>query len=242
MSNYFKFFPKVFYKSGDENDQNIAQNLTAYIDLIDQIKDEISFYESFTILDGDRPDIVSQSLYGTQDYHWTLFLLNDNLREQGWPLTEQEIAAKAERVYPHRVLITEEEIAEYFIPGRVITGTNSSVSGTILKRNLDLGQIFVESDTAFDQTEPVEVLIEAGEPRTVVLKSEIVEYNAVHHYENSSGVWVDIDPYAQVTTGLIPVTYKERLQQQNEDLKIIKIIKPSAIEGIVAEWKKLLRD
>ena len=241
MSNYFKFLPKVFYRYGDEVDTNIANNLSVYIDIIDQVKNEISFYQTFDILDGDRPDIVSQQLYGTPDYGWTLFLLNDNLREQGWPLTEQEIEAKTERVYPHRVLITEGVIAEHFLPGRTIVGANSGVTGTILKRNLDLGQMFVEADTAFDDTEPVDVIV-GDETYEVTLKSEIVEYNAVHHYENSAGDWVDIDPYAQVTTGLIPITYKDRLQQQNDELKTINIIKPGSIEGVVSQWKKLLRD
>ena len=95
MSSYFTHFPKVFYKFGDEVDVNISNNLSVYVDLLDQIKNEISFYETFNILDGERPDTVSQNLYGTPNYHWTLYLLNDNIRELGWPLTDQEVEAKA---------------------------------------------------------------------------------------------------------------------------------------------------
>lgn len=241
MSNYFKFFPKIRYRFGDEVTSNISNNLSVYIDLLDTIKDEISFYLPYEILDGDRPDIVSQKLYGTPDYHWTLYLLNDDLREQGWPMTEQEIEAKAESVYPNRVLITEDEIAEYFLPGRTVTGEDTGNTGTILKRNLDLGQLFVESSGTYDDTERVSVTV-GDEVYTVTLKSEIVEYNAVHHYENSAGEYVDIDPYNQSTTGLIPITYKNRLISINEGLKSINVIKPSSIETVVSEYKRLLRE
>ena len=53
MSSYFTHLPKVFYKFGDEVDVNISNNLSVYIDLLDQIKNEISFYETFNILDGE---------------------------------------------------------------------------------------------------------------------------------------------------------------------------------------------
>lgn len=241
MSSYFTHLPKVFYKFGDEVDFNISNNLSVYVDLLDQIKNEISFYETFNILDGERPDTVSQNLYGTPNYHWTLYLLNDSIRELGWPLTDQEIEAKAKTKYPHQVLITESNISEHFLKTRTVTGTSSGATGKILKRNLDLGQIFVKVNSGtFGQTEDVTVTVE-DEVYTATLKSNIVEYNAVHSYKNSSGEFVDIDPYSQSTGSLIPTTYRERLINSNDELKTINIIKPASIEGVVREWKKLLR-
>ena len=77
---YFQRFPFVEYNFGDNEANTIFPNITSYIDMIDQLKSEVAFYEKYTILDGDRPDVVSQKLYGTPDYHWTFFFMNDGLK------------------------------------------------------------------------------------------------------------------------------------------------------------------
>ena len=45
--------------------------------------DEISAYRYFEISNGERPDIVSQRLYNTPNYHWTFFILNDKPAQTG---------------------------------------------------------------------------------------------------------------------------------------------------------------
>ena len=74
---FFRNFPFVNYRFGDEIDPAVFQNLTAYIDIIDQFKDDLNFYETYYIKDGLRPDALSYELYGTSDYYWMFYLLND---------------------------------------------------------------------------------------------------------------------------------------------------------------------
>ena len=126
---YFKRFPLVGYNFGDNEAQTLFPNLTAYVDIIDQVKQEISFYEKYTILDGDRPDIVSQKLYGTPDYHWTFFAMNDQLRESGWPMPEHELRTMVKKRYPHRAVTTEGNIASFFLPGVNVVGKTSGTTG-----------------------------------------------------------------------------------------------------------------
>ena len=71
--SYFNKFPVVDYNFGDNEPDILFNNISAYVDIIDQVKQEVAFYEKYTILDGDRPDTVSQKLYDTTDYHWTFF-------------------------------------------------------------------------------------------------------------------------------------------------------------------------
>jgi len=85
-------------------------------------------------------------------------------------------------------------------------------------------------------------LIEANEQtaaRTLVF-SDVEQFNAVHHYENSAGEPVDINPITQDTTGLIPITYLDRMIAKNDELKEIKAFKPGVVTQINAEWQKLL--
>ena len=53
------------------------QNLTAYVDIVDRLKDNIAFYEYYYIIEGDRPDQVSMQLYGTTNAYWTFFIFNN---------------------------------------------------------------------------------------------------------------------------------------------------------------------
>jgi len=247
---YFQRFPFVNYNFGDNEANTIFPNITAYIDIVDQIKDEVSFYEKYTILDGDRPDIVSQKLYDTPDYHWTFFLMNDGLRESGWPLTEREMRALVKKRYPHRTVTTQSNIASNFLPGDFVIGKTSGTTGRVVERNLDLGQIVIASDkndaglnNNFGQTEQIAAGTTAEEQavNTATLISESQQFNAPLYYKNTSGDIVDIDPYNQTTSGLVPTTIMEDNINFNDRLKDITIIKPSRVVSVISEYFKLLK-
>jgi len=247
---YFQRFPFVNYNFGDNEANTIFPNITAYIDIVDQIKDEVSFYEKYTILDGDRPDIVSQMLYDTPDYHWTFFFMNDGLRESGWPLSEREMRALVKKRYPHRTVTTQSNIASNFLPGDFVIGKTSGTTGRVIERNLDLGQIVIASDkndaglnNNFGQTEQIAAGTTAEEQavNTATLISESQQFNAPLYYKNTSGDIVDIDPYNQTTSGLVPTTIMEDNINFNDRLKEITVIKPSRIISVVSEYFKLLK-
>ena len=80
MSNYFKNFPVVDYRFGNNELPVQFQHLGTYIDIIDQVKEYSMFYESYFIPNGMRPDQVSSVLYGTPNNYWTFWLLNDITR------------------------------------------------------------------------------------------------------------------------------------------------------------------
>ena len=251
MSNFFQNFPIVPYLFGEERSPVPFQNISAYNHIIDQVRDDVTFYVDMFIEDGDRPDVLSYKLYGTTEYYWTFFFLNDDIRESGWPLSNLEVFARAKQHYPHRVITTKAalgqdgDISNIFLVGNRVRGvTNSQITGTVIRRNLDMGQIVINTVDNY-RSEVIHgtgELIEANEStaaRTYVF-SDIEQYLAVHHYENSSGVQVDIDPRTQVTTGLRPVTYLDRMQQKNDQLKQMKVFKPDIVTQINAEWQKLL--
>ena len=62
------------------------------------------------------------------------------------------------------------------------------------------------------------------------------------YYKNSGGTIVDIDPYNQNTSGLVPTTIMEDNINFNNDLKSIVVIKPSKIASVANEYFKLLRE
>ena len=247
--SYFTNFPIVNYRFGDNESSVLFPNISAYVDIVDQVKQEVSFYEKYTILDGDRPDVVSYKLYGTPYYHWTFFAMNDSLRESGWPIPERELRELVKKRYPNRTVVTEGNIASFFLPGVNVIGKTSGTTGRIVERNLDLGQLVIASDqneaglnNNFGTTEQIAAGDTAEEQavNTVTAIGETVQYNSVLYYKNSSGDIVDIDPFNQVTTNLTPVTIMEDNLDFNNRLKDIAVIKPSQITKVVNEYFKLL--
>lgn len=147
---FFSNFPVVDYNFGDEIDPAFFQNLTAYIDILDQVKDDISFYETYTIRDDERPEVLSQRLYGTMDFYYQFYLLNDKLRQQGWPLSEQDVYSQAKEYYPNRTLFTDRSmhgefyVGDYVAPNTGAGFVNPDFKARILEKNYDLGTITVK--------------------------------------------------------------------------------------------------
>lgn len=149
---YFYNFPIVNYRFGDDEDPVLFDNISVYIDLIERLVDDTVAYEYYTIQDGDRADTISFKLYGTDQYYWTLYLLNENLRQQGWPLTTQEVHTLAREYYPNVTVQTDDSLhGEFYVGDTVatisedgLTFQNPVFKGTIVDKNFDLGQIVIK--------------------------------------------------------------------------------------------------
>lgn len=259
---FFSNYPIVNYQFGDAEEPAIFQNLSVYLDLIDQVQDDVSFYQTVNILDGERPDTLSQKIYGTPDYYWMFYLLNDSIRIQGWPLRYQDMLTAGRERYPNRVLTTDctNELgtpkneyftffAQQFTVGNTVRGRNTGALGTIIERNLDLGQLVVNVYSGqFSGTEFVEVDY-AGDDnlntRRVKLLNNQLQYNATHHFEDSNQQEVDVNPFNNDTSrnvsGRIRKTYLERFEDENESLKSIRCFTPEVANQVNAEYQKLLR-
>lgn len=241
---HFQRYPKVFYRFGNELDPTLTQNLATYVDIVDQVKDDITIYSDYTILDGDRADILSYRLYGDIRYYWLFYYINDNLREEGWPLTAQEVFEQMEKYYPHQFIRTFDNwFKSDFKIGNRATGKKSGAFGNIVQTQPDLGQIIVnvENSFTFQKAEVVEAGFGFFNPDTITVQAFGRQYDAVHHYEDASGKYVDIDPLQIAPALLTPVTFSERFVSENEKRKRIKIIKPNVIGQIYSEFNKALR-
>lgn len=112
MSNYFRNFPVVDYRFGNNELPVKFQHLGTYVDILDQVKQYSVYYETYTIENGERPDALSFKLYETPNYYWTFYLLNHNLRDHGWPLRDAEVWPLAQKYYPNTCFTTTGVIRE----------------------------------------------------------------------------------------------------------------------------------
>ena len=241
---HFANFPDVLYRFGNELDPVIFQKLGTYVDIIDQVKDDITAYADYTVLDGERADILSYKIYGDIRYYWLFYYINDNIREEGWPLSSQEVFEQMEKYYPHQFIRTFDNwFKSDFKIGNRATGKKSGAFGDIVQTHPDLGQIIVkvENNFTFQRAEAVEAGFGFFNPDTVFVQGFGKQYNAVHHYEDANGNYIDIDPLQDAPSNVTPITFSDRFIAENEKRKRIRIIKPDIVNQIYSEFNKALK-
>jgi hypothetical protein len=247
-TKYFSNFSLVNYRFGDNEDPVFFNKLNQYVDLIDSVKNELTFYNKYTVTSGESADTLSYKLYGTTDYYWTFYLMNDHVRISGWPIASYDILDIAKEKYPYRMVTTNGNISENFPVGQTVIGQTSGTTGTIVRKIPDLGQMVIDTGeepntTNFGQTEIVSYTDPDGNLQTITLIKESTQYDAVHHYEDADGVWQDLTIYdfGSSSSSWTPVTYRDRLETKNDELKEIIAIRPDAIEKIVSEFNTFMK-
>lgn len=262
MPRHFADFPITRYSFGDEEDRVYFPKLSTSIDLFDKVKQELSLYKKVTIIDNERPDSLSYRLYGTVDYYWTFYLMNDKIKESGWPLTLERQDEIIKETYNGWVLTFESPIEPNFPIGQTVEIAGAGLTGTVKKKNPDLGQVYLTVSPVYDgvtinqnlvnnyMLSATQLSYDKDEINYVVdrIVSVKKEYEGIHHYENLDGEYVDITPSEQgfdggtdTTSGLVSVTWESRFKDKNDDLKNINVIRPDAINSVVGEYKKALR-
>jgi len=161
---YFRQFPKIQY---DFNQDGVINNV---VDIFRQVRplqnfvDEFSAYQYITVPDGDRPDIVSRRLYGTSDFYWTFFIINDFLHDGigAWPMSMADLNEYINKEYegfaletrPNLATNTDNGVTEFrnslagrFTVGETITGATSNATGKLMRKDIYLNQLIVQGVT-----------------------------------------------------------------------------------------------
>jgi len=299
MSNYFKYFPKVDYRFGNNEAAVQFQDIGAYIEVVDRVKEFSIYYEAYNIQNGMRPDQVSLELYGTPNYYWTFYLLNESLRTNSWPIRDADVYPKAKEYYPHMAFTTNaivtlktpiinkyptvpgaEEIYwvptgqeiqlctdKNFVVGSWIYFRESKAVGKILKIDQDLGLVTTDAvgidfrvDEIVDSIDEESALkIQGGDKdfdptfRRAEMDVHKVydQWDSPHHYEDiTTKDWVNpsiniLPPYAINQDSINTkqsVSYYQRLDETNNEQKVISVIRRSNINSIVGEFNRLMKE
>ena len=90
----FKQFPKTSYSIENDAIRTEITDYFRYVGVIEKFTDDLYSYQKVDIIDGERPDNLSQRLYGTPHYYWTFFIANDNLKNglSYWPKSTYELS------------------------------------------------------------------------------------------------------------------------------------------------------
>ena len=235
--SYFKKFPTSLYTFAN-GEEGIMQNISVYAEVLDDIKINSSFYKDYYIRNGDRPDNVAFSLYQNPHLHWTFYMMNDHLREQGWPLDHVEIVEKAKKDFPHITLTTDDLIIEDFPVGSTVTGNTSAATGTIVSRDLDLGQLVIETTNQYS-FQSDELLNAQDSFEQLQLVAAENQYLAAHHYLQDGEIYTN---KLDLTDGVtyVEVTNLEFYIQENDKLRQIVVLKPSSVNRVVQLFREAI--
>lgn len=97
--SFFSQFPFTQLQIG--NQPKAIVDLFRHVDVNDILASDIASYRLITVGDGERPDNLSQRLYGTPDYYWTFFIINESLKAglDDWPQASSSIETEFTNEY-----------------------------------------------------------------------------------------------------------------------------------------------
>jgi len=94
---YFKHFPDLFYQSplshkNSSGDYVMIKNIFRRTKLKDYLAGNVSLFNKYIIEDGERPDTISESLYGSSQFDFVVVLVAGitNINQQ-WPVQDYQI-------------------------------------------------------------------------------------------------------------------------------------------------------
>ena len=102
MSEFFQHYPQISYNISRTKPAKLKTviNLMEKAKLKGIVKDDIVSYFPYSIMEGERPDHVSEKVYGNVKYTWLIFLIN-NITDPifDWPLGTREFGAFIKNKY-----------------------------------------------------------------------------------------------------------------------------------------------
>ena len=160
--SYFRQFPKLDYDFDRNGILQKVVNIYRAARPLDAYLDDLNAYAFYDVKNGERPDIVSQRLYGTTQYYWTFFIVNDFLHDglAAWPMSQEKLHAYMDEEFAGTVVTTNPRVQDSpdagvtfdypnslsgrFQLGETLTGSTSGATGTLVKKNADMNQLVLQ--------------------------------------------------------------------------------------------------
>ena len=229
---YFKSIQNVAIDVDGSGNSDILKNLTAKAKVSDDLLNNAGFYQTIEVVDGERPDHLSQRLYNTSQFHWTFLLLNPQIKNiwDDWPMSSNQLLEYCTNKYQYLAADTDDSLVDKFKIGETVTGGVSGATGTIKEIHVNLGYVTIEKLTGtFTITgEAIQGLTSTDSVNCNFIKSQAY---APHHHVDSSGNWVK-----RAASGTTPYTYIDYESAVAEQNRNIKVIKPENISDVARKF------
>lgn len=95
MASYFSYLPNIelavrpIQFPWSEQQYKVAKNIFRRFKINDSAIDTAMYFRKLTVTDADRPDVISQKVYGTSDYDWVILMSNNVINPYfDWPMSQ----------------------------------------------------------------------------------------------------------------------------------------------------------
>ena len=248
---YFRHFPKVAYRAGGMEEPRLATNLASYAHIDFNTLDDVSYYRFYDISDGDRPDNVSELLYGTPIYYWTFFVVNEHLNSlyDDWPKGsrhfDQWIAARysnlAAVVDLRPDYLPDNRIEGKFRIGEQCTGQLSDGVGVVEAKFPTLGFVEIRR-TAGAFQESGESIVGSDTQDSVAADRIVPLYEAPHHYVDADGEATTREDGEENELGHRPAVRAVSILEHERERELrnsrIRVVKKERIESVAAAFRR----
>ncbi len=239
---YFNNFNTIQYDiNGDGIYDNIT-NLSAIAKVSDTLINNVTFYDLINVNDGERPEQLSYRLYGSTEFYWTFLMINDGINNiwNDWPKSTTQLMEYCEKKYEGIAGITNDSLyttnsitgisAAKFILGETVTATSGAI-GTI--KEIHRNNRYIVIDVTSGEFEITGETIRGLESEDSIACSSIVSaaYAPKYHIDSSIGI-----PTAPRSSGTFAFTNFNFENMLNDKNRAIKVIKPSLINEVAAEF------
>ena len=229
---YFKSITDVAVDIDGSGNLDLLKNLTAKAKVSDDLLNNAGYYQTIEVVDGERPDHLSQRLYNTSQFHWTFLLLNPQIKNiwDDWPMGAKQLIEYCTNKYQYLAADTDDSLVDKFKIGETVTGSVSGATGTIKEIHVNLGYVTIEKTAGtFNITgEYIVGLTSTDSVNCNFIKSQAY---APHHHVDSSGNWVK-----RAASGTTPYTYIDYESAVAEQNRNIKVIKPENISDVARKF------
>ena len=147
--SYFKHFPDIFYQSPLETkissgDLVQIKNIFRRTKLKDYLQGSVSVFNKYVIEDGERPDTISELLYGSPQYDFVVVLTAGitNINHQ-WPVQDFQIynvalakygsETKMNEIHHYETFEIKDSKGRQILPPNLIVDADFKMDGSALR-------------------------------------------------------------------------------------------------------------
>ena len=225
MQGYFSYFPNLNYVSRttdrSSNDEFIAvKNIFRRPKLRDDLKNVVTAFEDYVVVGDDRPEQVSERVYGDPRFDWVILTTNNitKVRDQ-WPLSSNDFQKFILAKYG-----SEEKLTE----------VHHYVTELLLDSRL---RIVVPEGLTVDSNFESRYLETSGSGESTYSGTSLPTLSTV----DNAGTVKDANGNVVSHTNVFPVTNYEFEENENEAKRRIKILQPQFLDVAISDMKRIMK-
>ena len=238
---YFRNFPILQYSFDENGNIKNAVDILKRIAIRENIKNDFSVWERYTLVDGEKPESVAHKLYGDPTLHWVVLMMNNIIDPyHEWPMSNGQFENMIEKEYPGQAYFVDPTTLKGgdFKPGETLKqGTKTA---KILKWDPSLMKIVVDD---IDRPFSVDVEVSSGTTTAILKRIVLQNKSALQHFESSNiylEPFTNIQNYVNGGNNNVITNYEHELQE-NDARRNIRLLQPSKLKPLVREMTTILK-